>query len=223
MDGSTSTSTSSVKDQGIGRISDKRNFISVLWKIKIQLATASAAATIYQRCHYVCVKCALSYVSRAEEVMIECDIHHTRSIKTNSGVNLSRKPGLDLCWDLLQHYLQGVPLTCSFWVFTSYTYIDFARLITQIVFYMKCNQIQSIIVLCGWQLLLNFVLFCSTCNSSIMHILPLPPCGLYSIRAQNGYGQHRPCRPVDPGNTQGSHRPISFMRNKHRTRANGLP
>ena len=25
-----------------------------------------------------------------------------------------------------------------------------------------------------------------------MHILPLPPCGLYNIRAQNGYGQHRP-------------------------------
>ena len=43
-------------------------------------------------------------------------------------------------------------------------------------------------------------IFCSslfysvlTCNN-IMHILPLPPCGLYSIRAQNGYGQHRPCK-----------------------------
>ena len=34
------------------------------------------------------------------------------------------------------------------------------------------------------------------CDSSIMHILPLPPCGLYSIRAQNGYGQHRPCKIV---------------------------
>ena len=30
----------------------------------------------------------------------------------------------------------------------------------------------------------------------IMHISPLPPCGLYSIRAQNGYGQHRPCKTV---------------------------
>ena len=29
-----------------------------------------------------------------------------------------------------------------------------------------------------------------------MHILPLPPCGLYSIRAQNGYGQHHPCKIV---------------------------
>ena len=39
--------------------------------------------------------------------MREWDIHHTRSIKTNNAVNLSRKPGLDLCCDLLQH-LQGV-------------------------------------------------------------------------------------------------------------------
>ena len=38
--------------------------------------------------------------------------------------------------------------------------------------------------------LLNFVCFCLTCNN-IMHILPL-----YSIRAQNGYGQHRPCQIV---------------------------
>ena len=66
---------------------------------------------------------------RAEEVMIECDIHHTRSIKTNSAVDLSPKPGLDLWCDLLQH-LQGD------------TYIDFARPITQIVFHLKCNQIQ---------------------------------------------------------------------------------
>ena len=42
----------------------------------------------------------------------------------------------------------------------------------------------------------KFVLFCLTCNSSIVHILPLPPCGLYNIRAQNGYGQHRPCKIV---------------------------
>ena len=58
------------------------------------------------------------YVSRAEEEVMreECDIHHTRSIKTNSAVNLGRKPGLDLCCDLLQH-VQGVPRTC-FLVFT---------------------------------------------------------------------------------------------------------
>ena len=64
---------------------------------------ARACNFFYDRC----VKCALSYTSRAEEVMRECDIHHTRSIKTISSVNLSRKPGLDLCCDLLQS-LQGV-------------------------------------------------------------------------------------------------------------------
>ena len=32
--------------------------------------------------------------------------------------------------------------------------------------------------------------------NNIMHILPLPPCGSYSIRAQNGYGQHCPCKIV---------------------------
>ena len=29
-----------------------------------------------------------------------------------------------------------------------------------------------------------------------MHTLPLPLCGLYSIHAQNGYGQHRTCEVV---------------------------
>ena len=29
-------------------------------------------------------------------------------------------------------------------------------------------------------------------------------------------------RPVDPGSIQGSHRPISFIRIKHRTRANDI-
>ena len=43
-----------------------------------------------------------------------------------------------------------------------------------------------------------FAQFCCVLpwNSSIMHILPLPPCGLYRMRAQNGYGQHRPCKIV---------------------------
>ena len=46
MGGPTSTSTSpSVKNERIGRISDKRK-ISGSWKTKTQLATASAAATI---------------------------------------------------------------------------------------------------------------------------------------------------------------------------------
>ena len=97
--------------------------------------------------------------------MRECDIHHTRSIKTNSGVNLSRKPGLDLCCDLLQH-LQGVPRTCSFYIIIR----------------------TSILLVPSLHSVLTF--------NNIMHILPLPPCGLYSIRAQNGYGQHRPCKIV---------------------------
>ena len=46
--------------------------------------------------------------------MRECGIHHTRA-KTDSAVNLSRKPGLDVCCDLLQH-LQGVRRTCSFYI-----------------------------------------------------------------------------------------------------------
>ena len=41
--------------------------------------------------------------------MRECDIHQTRSIKADSVDNLSGKPGLDLCCDLLQHE-QGVLL-----------------------------------------------------------------------------------------------------------------
>ena len=28
------------------------------------------------------------------------------------------------------------------------------------------------------------------------HILPVPLCGISSIRAQNGYGPHRPCKIV---------------------------
>ena len=45
--------------------------------------------------------------------MRQCDIHHTRSIEANSAVNLSHKVGLDICWNLLQHF-QGVPRTNSF-------------------------------------------------------------------------------------------------------------
>ena len=51
-----------------------------------------------------------------------------------------------------------------------------------------------VLVLYGWQFLLD-VWLCSKCNNS-MNILPLPPCVLYSIRAQNGHGPHRPCKIV---------------------------
>ena len=121
--------------------------------------------------------------------MRECDTHHTRAIKTGSAVNLSRKPGLDLCCDLRQH-LQGVPRTCRFYIIIR-TYIDFARpIIThQIVFHMKCNNVTISNSRIIW--MACFVQFYSillTCNN-IMYILPLPLCGIYSIRirAQNGY------------------------------------
>lgn len=80
--------------------------VSTAWQISRGPATSSTTGVWNVLCHIL---------SRAEEVMRECDIHHTRSIKTNSAVNLSRKPGLDLCCDLLQH-LQGVPRTCSFYI-----------------------------------------------------------------------------------------------------------
>ena len=46
----------------------------------------------------------------------------------------------------------------------------------------------------------NFIIFnvYPWAGNNIMHILHLPLCGLSSIRAQNGYGQHlvRPCKIV---------------------------
>ena len=62
--------------------------------------------------------------------MRECDVHYARPIKTNSAVNLSRMPGLDLCCDLLQH-LQVVR--------TSILLVPSLELS---LFHIKCNQIQ---------------------------------------------------------------------------------
>ena len=97
--------------------------------------------------------------------MRECDIHHTRSINTNSAVNLSPKVALDLCCDLLQH-LRGVPRTCSFYIIIICACIDFAPPITQNVFPMKCNQIQFSLYIDGI-FLFNFVLLCLTCKNSM--------------------------------------------------------
>ena len=81
--------------------------VSTAWRTSRRPATSSTTGVWDVLCHIL---------SRAdEEVMRECDIHHTRAIKTNSAVNLSRKPGLDLCCDLLQH-LQGIPRTCRFYI-----------------------------------------------------------------------------------------------------------
>ena len=56
--------------------------------------------------------------------MREYDIDQTRSINTNSAVNLSRKPRPDLSRDLLQH-LQGVLRDCTetFQIFSFYIVI----------------------------------------------------------------------------------------------------
>ena len=70
----------------------------------------------------------LCHVSRAEGVTRECDIHDTRSIKTNSAVNLSRKPEPDFCCDLLQH-LQGVPRTCRFFLIILFILLTCNRII----------------------------------------------------------------------------------------------
>ena len=79
--------------------------VSTAWQISRGPANSSTTGVWDVLCHIL---------SRAEEeVMRECDINYTRAINTSSAVNLSRKPGLDLCCDLLQH-LPGVPRTCSF-------------------------------------------------------------------------------------------------------------
>ena len=128
--------------------------VSTAWQISRGPATSSTTGVWNVLCH----------MSWAEEVLRECDIHHACSIKTNSAVNLSRKPGLDLCCcDLLQH-LQGIPRTCSFYIIIR----------TSILFVPSLHSV------------LTF--------NNIMHILPLSPCGLYSIRAQNGCGQPRPVK-----------------------------
>ena len=120
-------------------------------------------------------------------------MHHTRATKTNSAVNLSRKPGLDLCCDLLQH-LQGVPRTCSFYIIIRTSILLVPSLKLSFIPWYEIQPYPSL-ELYGWHVLLNFVVFYSTCNN-IMHIIPLPPCALYSICTQNGYGQHRPCKIV---------------------------
>ena len=79
--------------------------VSTAWQISRGPATSSITTGVWDVLRHI--------LSRAEEeVMRECDIHHTRSLKTTSAVNLSRKPGLDVCCDLLQH-LQGCLLYTS--------------------------------------------------------------------------------------------------------------
>ena len=63
-------------------------------------------------------------------------------------------------------------------------------------------------------------------TGSVYHVLYLYS-AYYNTSPYEGYivSVHRMVmenRPVDPGSIQGSHRPISFMRIKHRTRADDI-
>ena len=138
----------------------------------------------------------LCHTSREEEVMRECDIHHTRSIKINSAVKLSRMPGLDLRCDLPQH-VQGKPRTCSFYIIirTSILLVPSLKLY---FFHMKCNQIQFSYHKDGSFCSILFIMFNVY---QVCHAYLTPP----SMRVTY--------YPIDPGSTQGSHRPTSFTSN----------
>ena len=65
------------------RMTLKKLLQDTAWKYGCEYCLTNIARAcnfFYDRC----VQFALSYTSRAEEVMRECDIHHTRSIKTIS-------------------------------------------------------------------------------------------------------------------------------------------
>ena len=61
-----------------------------------------------------------------------------------TGVNLSRNPGLDLRSDLLQHYREYdvLPVVFEFLHHIRTSILLASSLINQVVFHMKCNQIQ---------------------------------------------------------------------------------
>ena len=139
-------------------------------------------------------------------------IHQTRFIETDSAVNL-------LTWAASLDWTSAV--TCCN-TYREY-YVPVEKLSRILVFHIivgwfcssrhsNClsheTQPDLFIVLYGWQFLVNFVFvwFCF-----IMHILPLPLCGLYGISVQNTYGPKSSRNIVLltlPGSTQGSHRPI---------------
>ena len=60
------------------------------------------------------------------------------------------------------------------------------------------------------------VLFTMSCNNIELNVIPTPYEG-YIVSVHRMVMENRP---VDPGSIQGSHRPMSFIRIKHRTRAN---
>ena len=62
-------------------------------------------------------------------------------------------------------------------------------------------------------------IFCKIIISYVPNIIPTLYAG-YIVSVHRMFMENRP---VDPGSIQGSHRPVSFMRIKYRTRANDLP
>ena len=63
------------------------------------------------------------------------------------------------------------------------------------------------------------VLLTMSYNNIMLNIIPT----LYAGYIVSAHIMVMENRPVDAGSIQGSHRPISFMRIKYRTRANDLP
>ena len=69
-----------------------------------------------------------------------------------------------------EYYSTYLSIFSPVFLLLTWSYVDFARSITQIVFHTKCNQ--TIIVLYGWQFCSFFVWCCLTC-SNIMRISPV--------------------------------------------------
>ena len=61
------------------------------------------------------------------------------------------------------------------------------------------------------------VLLTMSYNNIVLNIIPTLCEGYIVVSVRRKVMENRP---VDPGSIQGSHRPISFIRIKHRTRAN---
>ena len=140
-----------------------------------------------------CVKCVLSYIkSRGDERMW----YSPYTLSRLTALLTWAASGLDVCCDLLLQRLQGVPRTCSFYIIilvrTSILLVPSLKLIAFHVWNVTRSKSRHHI---------GGIFFCSLMFYSVltrnsMHTLPLPLCGLYSIRVQNGCGQHRPCKIV---------------------------
>ena len=134
---------------------------------------------------------------------------------------------MDLCHDLLQHtreYYAPAEQSSSFQVSTlSYVDLLFPSLI-------KLSFIRNA-TWSNYRAIWMTILLCA--QFGLISVQPDIIAHIYYPRFYAGYVvsvRRRVMdrivvlnRPADPCSTQGSHWPISFMRTKHRTRANGLP